>query len=163
MCKSYQHSCYLALGFTKCIAIQPIPDSTLAPLQQAQNSAARLLCGVRRCEHITWVLQKLHWLSVKKRIVYNILVLVLYGLSAPIYMSECLTQYRSFRNLRLASLPLQLQVPRTSKTVVSQAFAMEAQCPTAWSETHSDQTKSETYLFGLTIMPNTVNTIGQIV
>ena len=89
----------------------PAADSTLVPLQQAHNSTARLLCGVGRCEHITSVLQKLHWLSVKKRSVYKILGLTykaLYGLSAPSYMSESLIQYRPSRNLRSASLPLQL-------------------------------------------------------
>ena len=75
-----------------------------------------IITYMMRCEHIRPVLQKLHWLSVKRRIVYTILVLtykVLYGISAPTYMLECLTQYRPSRNLCSASLPLQLQVPST--------------------------------------------------
>ncbi len=41
-----------------------------------QNSAARLLIGTRGGEHITPVLIKLHWLSVRYRIHYKVLLYV---------------------------------------------------------------------------------------
>jgi len=34
-------------------------------LQAVQNAAARLVTGTRRCDHITPVLQQLHWLLGK--------------------------------------------------------------------------------------------------
>ena len=39
-----------------------LPASTLAPLQRAQNAAARLILGLSRRSHITRALQQLHWL-----------------------------------------------------------------------------------------------------
>jgi hypothetical protein len=106
-----------------------LPESTLMPLQRAQNCAARLLTGTRKHDHISPVLRNLHWLPVRKRIVYKVLVLaykVLHNLPAPVYMSEWLTEYCPVRSLRSASQPLQLNVPRTSKTVGTQAYASAA-------------------------------------
>ena len=45
-------------------------------LQRVQNAAARLVVRCHRCEHITPVLMKLHWLPVKQRVQYSILLLV---------------------------------------------------------------------------------------
>ena len=39
-----------------------IADNQLQRLQSVQNAAARLVTGTRRTEHITPVLQSLHWL-----------------------------------------------------------------------------------------------------
>ena len=41
-----------------------IADNQLQRLQSVQNAAARLVTGTRRSEHITPVLQSLHWLPV---------------------------------------------------------------------------------------------------
>ena len=51
-----------------------LSQSTLHRLQMVQNSAARLLTGTRRRDHITPVLAKLHWLPVKYRIDFKILL-----------------------------------------------------------------------------------------
>jgi len=42
----------------------------------AQNAAARLLTGTRRCDHISPVLSRLLWLSVKQRVVFKLAILV---------------------------------------------------------------------------------------
>ena len=39
-----------------------LPNSTLAPLQHVQNTAARLVTKSRKHEHITPILNSLHWL-----------------------------------------------------------------------------------------------------
>ncbi|CAL9708038.1 unnamed protein product [Knipowitschia caucasica] len=52
-----------------------LPSSDLQKLQYVQNSAARLLTQTRSREHITPVLQKLHWLPVKQRIHFKILLI----------------------------------------------------------------------------------------
>jgi hypothetical protein len=112
-----------------------LPETTIAPLQRAQNSAARLLSGSSRRDHITPVLQSLHWLPVRKRIIYKILTLVykaLYHQSAPAYMKESLSLYKPSRNLRSASTPMLLHIPRTNKTFGSQAFSAAA--PKLWNE-----------------------------
>ena len=52
-----------------------MPDSHLGKLQLIQNSAARLITGTKKYSPITPVLQKLHWLPVKSRISFKILLL----------------------------------------------------------------------------------------
>ena len=47
-----------------------ISDNLNRSLQAVQNAAARLITSTRRCEHITPVLQLLHWLPV---LTYNAL------------------------------------------------------------------------------------------
>lgn len=48
---------------------------SLKHLQIVQNAAARLLKGTRKRDHITLILSSLHWLPVKQRIDFKILVL----------------------------------------------------------------------------------------
>ena len=43
-------------------------------LQRIQNQAARILTRMPRRDHITEVLIDLHWLKIKERIVYKILI-----------------------------------------------------------------------------------------
>ena len=49
-----------------------LPQSTLAPLQRVLNAAARLVCDLRRREHVTSALIDLHWLPVAARIEFKI-------------------------------------------------------------------------------------------
>ena len=49
-------------------ALYGIPSSGIEKLQRLQNTAARLSVCKRKTDHITPVLQKLHWLPVKDRI-----------------------------------------------------------------------------------------------
>ena len=48
-----------------------LPDAQLRKLQLVQNSAARLVTGTRRREHITPVLFALHWLPIRQRIQFK--------------------------------------------------------------------------------------------
>nr|XP_054769701.1 uncharacterized protein LOC129277566 [Lytechinus pictus] len=52
-----------------------LPQSHIAPLQRIQNTAARLVTRTKKHEHITSILNSLHWLPVQQRIVYKILLL----------------------------------------------------------------------------------------
>ena len=82
-----------------------LPDTHIARLQRIQNSAARLVTRTRSSEHITPVLRKLHWLPVKYRIMYKILILTykcIHG-AAPIYLQELIQEYKPCRNLRSSS------------------------------------------------------------
>ena len=40
--------------------------STVNILQRVQNAAALLICQLKPCEHVTPMLQQLHWLPVKQ-------------------------------------------------------------------------------------------------
>ena len=53
-----------------------ISQSELNRLQLVQNAAARLLTGTKKREHITPVLRSLHWLPVRYRIDFKILLFV---------------------------------------------------------------------------------------
>jgi len=44
-------------------------------LQSVQNAAARLVTGARRRDHITPILQQLHWLPMRQRVTFKIAVL----------------------------------------------------------------------------------------
>jgi len=61
----------------------------MSRLQSVQNAAARLVSGARRSDHITPVLQELHWLPVRRRVDFKMATLVYLSLSgmAPAYLA----------------------------------------------------------------------------
>ena len=59
-----------------------VDDSLLKKLQAVQNTAARVTAETRKFDHITPVLRELHWLPVRKRIVYKLAVMVYKKVSA---------------------------------------------------------------------------------
>ncbi len=62
------------------------PASSINKLQIVQNAAARVLTKSRKYDHITPILQSLHWLPIKFRISYKILLLAYKG---PKWFSSC--------------------------------------------------------------------------
>jgi len=46
----------------------------MSRLQSVQNAAARLVSGARRYDHITPVLQELHWLPVRRRVDFKMAI-----------------------------------------------------------------------------------------
>ena len=81
-----------------------MPDSQLNRLQVIQNSAARLITRTKKYTHITPVLKQLHWLPVKSRITFKIILITFQCLNsmAPDYLNDSLTKYTPSRNLRSA-------------------------------------------------------------
>ena len=67
-----------------------LPDCEITKLQRVQNTAARLLTSSRKYDHITPVLNELHWLPVRYRIQFKILLLTFKALNgmAPAYISD---------------------------------------------------------------------------
>ena len=61
-------------------------------LQLVQNAAARVLTRTRKYEHISPVLSALHWLPIKHRIHFKILLMTYKALNglAPQYLSTIL-------------------------------------------------------------------------
>ena len=67
-----------------------VADVHLKCLQSVQNAAARLVSASRRCDPITPVLTRLHWLPVRQRIAFKTAVQVWkaqHG-AAPVYLSD---------------------------------------------------------------------------
>ena len=70
-----------------------LPATQLNKLQRVQNAAARLICNISRFDHISPILFELHWLPIKYRINFKILLITykaLHGLP-PNYITELIT------------------------------------------------------------------------
>ena len=104
-------------------------------LQVLQNAAARLISGARRYDHISPILQSLHWLPVRERILYKVTVLVYRCLSgnAPQYLATLQTPIRNRTvpwSLR-SSDTNRLIIPRTRTNLCARAFAVAG--PSIWN------------------------------
>ena len=91
-----------------------LPDRDIAKIQHVQNTAARLVFRARRRQHITPLLKQLHWLPIKQRTAYKILLLAFKALCglAPTFIAELIQLYVPPRTLRSSSKRL-LVTPRT--------------------------------------------------
>ena len=67
-----------------------IPQVTIQRLQRIQNCAARIVTRTRKYEHITPVLRLLHWLPVRQRTLFKVLVFTYCALNAtaPNYLVQ---------------------------------------------------------------------------
>ena len=91
-----------------------IPEELICKLQRVQNIAARVITLTKKHDHITPVLKELHWLPVRKRIEFKILLLAykcLHG-TAPSYLSEILKEYVPPRTLQLPPVKICYGDPR---------------------------------------------------
>ena len=121
-----------------------LPKCQLDRLQRIQNSAARIVCGCKKTDHITPHLMELHWLPVKYRIMFKILVLTYRCLHdlAPPYLSDLLSAHQPTRNLRSSKDNL-LTVPRTKlSTYGDRAFSKAA--PLLWNSLPTEIRDSST-------------------
>ena len=110
-----------------------LPNIQLNRLQRIQNTAARIILRLKKNDHISHHLRLLHWLPVKCRIEFKILLLTYKTVNgkAPLYLKELLTPYCSNRNSRLNSRGL-LQIPETKlKSCGDRAFFKIA--PVLWN------------------------------
>ena len=111
-----------------------LPDYQIQRLQLIQNNAARIITRTPKYDSITCVLIALHWLPVKARIDFKVLLLTykaLNGLS-PSYIEELVTLKVHPRNTRLSADKLHLDTPRMRlKTVGDRAFS--AYAPVVWN------------------------------
>ena len=101
-----------------------LPDTLLSRLQKVQNTAARILTRTSYTDHISPVLSALHWLPVKKRISFKILVLTYRcqnGL-ALCYLSELLLPYEQSRSLRSSDKSLFKVLRMRLKTYGNRSF-----------------------------------------
>jgi len=81
-------------------------------LQRVQNTATRLICCIKKFEHISTSLQSLHWLPVVFRPRFKLLCIVFQSLRGvgPLYLQELICPYRPTHSLRSESKNL-LYVP----------------------------------------------------
>lgn len=112
--------------------------SNISRLQRLQNWAAKLIFCVKKREHATPYINELHWLTIKNRITFKIMVTVykcLNGLG-PSYLASTLSLYSPARTgLRSSSDITRLTehrvLPRTLKSAADRLFSFEA--PRQWN------------------------------
>ena len=114
-----------------------ITEQQLNRLQLAQNAAARMLTRTKKFDHITPVLHRLHWLPIRYRIQFKLILLTWKALHdmAPSYICTLITPHVPSRRLRSSDKQL-LSVPRTSTSYGDRAFCSSA--PRLWNSLPSD-------------------------
>ena len=126
-----------------------LPQSVIDRLQYVQNCAARLVTRTWSSEQITPVLHKLHWLPVRQRITYTILLLTYKALNgmAPNYIADLLQPYTPTRQLRSSSKNLLVTPKSNLKFYGDRSFQVAA--PRLWSGTPLPvtQDQSRTLMF----------------
>ena len=114
-----------------------LPASQINKLQRVQNAAARLICYIPRFEHITPILHRLHWLPVKYRINFKVLLIVFKALHdlAPDYIIELISIKPPSSYSTRSNSELLLQRPnfKTLVTLGDRSFS-----PTLWNTLPSE-------------------------
>ena len=110
-----------------------LPARHIQRLQVVQNSAARLVSRSNKHESVSPILQSLHWLPVRSRIMFKILLFAYecFHDLAPSYLSELLTTYKPERNLRSSKKNLFIIPTVLTKTYGERSFAYAA--PILWN------------------------------
>ena len=106
-----------------------IEPSKLDQLQSIQNRACRITFGLNRRESVDKYLIKLHWLKIRERIEFKLLLLVYKSLNglAPSYLSDLLR----FNNMSGSRTP-SLAVPALSSVLGNRAFVCHG--PKLWND-----------------------------
>ena len=110
-----------------------IPEYAIKRLQRVQNLAARVVTRSSKYSSITPMLKKLHWLPVKYRIIFKVVLLTfnaLHGM-APNYLKTLLQSYMPSRSLRSETRNL-LIMPKARRKSGCHTFAYAA--PKLWNE-----------------------------
>ena len=162
-CLSRQSTEILVLAFiTYSIAFitYGLPDCLVSKLQRVQNACTRLIFREQKFCHITSFIYELHWLPIKYRIEFKLLLITFKILIflAPTYLSSLISlRLPSKYNLRNSSDNLLLSYPRfkSKATLGDRSFTCAA--PKLWNalpfDVRSDSTvsifkgKLKTHLF----------------
>ena len=113
-----------------------LPDSTLNQLQRVQNMCACLVLRRTKRDSITECLKELHWLPIRQRIAYKILVLTHKSVNGqgPKYLQN-LIQPTTQRRKGLRSqkdIGLLLRPKTRLKTFADRSFSIAS--PTLWNK-----------------------------
>ena len=142
--------------------IYGLPESELDRLQRVQNAAARIVTGVKGRVHMKPVLKELHWLPIRERIMFKILLITYKAINglAPDYIANMLTIHQSVRSLRSTASGAILLLPPSTRAVKTATYgdrAFSSAAPKLWNRLPSnirsaksvDQFKSmlKTHLF----------------
>jgi len=116
-----------------------LPAYLIGRLQRLQNSAARVVLNLRKYDHITPALRQLHWLPVKYRIQFKVILIVYKALHnmAPKYIKDMLVTKTTGPYRLRSDSAIMLRVPRFKcVTFGRRAFAINA--PMLWNSMPCD-------------------------
>ncbi len=91
-----------------------LPAVTTDKLQAVQDSAARIVMCKQKYDHLTPLYKDLHWLPIKQRIIFKVLLLtykVIHGM-CPDYMKQMIRVHQPPRKLRSGEGQMLLCVPK---------------------------------------------------
>ena len=127
------------------IILTGLPDYLINRLQRVQNSAARLVIGAAWSDDADTILCTLHWLPIKHRIDFKILVYVFKCLTkcATSYLCELLREYVPTRALRPRGHNI-LVIPRYKHKYGKQTFTYAA--PKLWNDLPEDKQATDSLL-----------------
>ena len=117
-----------------------IHDYQLKKLQSVQNAAARLVTRTKKCDHISPVLFKLHWLPVKERIKFKIVFLLFKILRSecPQYMESLVDINIPGRTLRSSNKIFLTRLDTRGTTINYGYRAFSVAAPLLWNELSFD-------------------------
>ena len=141
-----------------------LPDCEIAKLQRVQNAAARLLTSCRKFDHITLIMLNLHWLPIRYRIKFEILLLTFKALQgmAPSYIIDLINIKTNTRYSLRSNEGVCLKHPsgKMKKSFGDRSFSVAA--PTLWNALPANlrsikcistfKSCLETYLFKLAFL-----------
>ena len=110
-----------------------LPKGNLYRLQRIQNSAAKIISGAGKRDHITPILRELHWLPISSRIQFKILLLTFRAINngSPSYISDLVEPYVPNRQLRSTNCNLLVCPMVLRKSYGERSFAYAA--PFLWN------------------------------
>ena len=112
-----------------------LPACQLNKMQRVLNAAARLVCKAPRYSHVTTLLRELHWLPIRQRVKFKIILFAFKAIHgfAPPYISELISiKAQSAYSLRSANgILLSPSIIKTHKTLGDRAFQVAA--PQLWN------------------------------
>ena len=124
-----------------------LPDTTINRLQRVQNMCAHLVLRQTKWDSAKACLAKLHWLSIRQRVIFKICVLtfkLLHG-QGPDYLKDFLHHKHNNRSLRSTMDQRLLVIPRTKcKTFAARSFSVAA--PSLWNGLPKNIRESATLL-----------------
>ena len=135
-----------------------IPAYQINKLQRVQNHAARVVLSSSHDQPSAVLLKQLHWLPVKARIMFKVLVMVFRVINgtAPVYLREMFAPTQGRYRLRSQS-DIYFHIPRRRTRMADRSFAVVG--PKWWNNLPSDlknidseqnfRSRLKTYLFDI--------------
>ena len=124
-----------------------LPNTLLNRLQSVLNAAARLIYSARKHDHISPLLNDLHWLRVAQRIEFKLAVLVYRCLcgTAPSYLADELRRVSDMPARQRLRSTAALGVPVTRRsTIGDRSFSVAA--ARVWNSLPADVTSAPSLL-----------------